>query len=302
MSQQPPAFAAWWTLARPAMLPLLWLMLLCGFGLAHWESALSLRGENALLPLFVAWAFLHAGALWLNAALDQDQGAVLFGRAVPVPPSAGRMGLLALALAPPIALLAHPLSALCAAGAALLGLLYSHPATAWKGHPLLGPLVNGLGYGLLTPLAGHAPVLAPLTGRTLALLCGMVLAMLGLSLLAQVGQGAEDRARGYRTLAARAGDGAALQGARLCMGAGGALICGLAAVGLLPRLMLILAAPLALLLAWMGRGPAPARVVRALVVLALLALALALIDHRRCLDRGGKVAGQCTAVVPAPAR
>jgi drug/metabolite transporter (DMT)-like permease len=36
------------------------------------------------------------------------------------------------------------------AGCVALAELYSHPKTAWKAHPWLGPLVNVIGYGLLT--------------------------------------------------------------------------------------------------------------------------------------------------------
>ena len=51
---------------------------------------------SALALVLLAWVALHAGTLWLNAALDRDEGEVLWGRAVPVPANAALGGYAAL--------------------------------------------------------------------------------------------------------------------------------------------------------------------------------------------------------------
>src|SRR5688572_28972897 len=76
----------YWLLARPggavcvAALPLL------GWGFAHWDHARGAAGVTGIVLTIAAWLALHAGTLWLNAALDRDAGEVLLGRSVAVPP------------------------------------------------------------------------------------------------------------------------------------------------------------------------------------------------------------------------
>ena len=43
----------------------------------------------SLLGVLAAWSWLNAGTLWLNAAVDRDEGEVLFGRSVKPPPLTG---------------------------------------------------------------------------------------------------------------------------------------------------------------------------------------------------------------------
>ena len=74
-----------WNLARPKLMPFVLLLPVVGFGWGHWDRALTLRGEKELLWVMGAWACLQSGTLWLNAALDRDQGEVLLGRSTPVP-------------------------------------------------------------------------------------------------------------------------------------------------------------------------------------------------------------------------
>ena len=231
--------AAWWHLSRPGLLPFLLLLTFFGFAFAHWDRALRLQNGTGLLWVFAAWAFLNAGTLWLNAELDRDEGDVLLGRAVPVPSYTWALAYAALVLCVPLAWQGSALSGRAAAICAVLAVLYSHPRTAWKGHPLGGPFVNVVGYGLLSPLAGWAVVGVPPNPRTLVawLLCGV--GILTPYLLAQAFQGEEDRRRGYRTPVAVLGARRTVQLARLTMGAvmaGGFL---LAVVGWFPRLCLV---------------------------------------------------------------
>ena len=189
--------------------------------------------------VLAAWLFLQAGTLWLNAALDQDSGEILLGRAVAVPQSATAFGYVALLLAVVFAFVGNGLSGYACSLCALLAILYSHPRTVWKGHPLLGPLVNGIGYGLLSTLAGWALVGVSPNARTVAVwLCGGS-GILGCYFAVQAFQAEEDRARGYRTLVATQGPRAVLLAARCCIGLGELVGVILANIGWLPRLSLV---------------------------------------------------------------
>ncbi|MCB9666107.1 MAG: hypothetical protein H6732_18510 [Alphaproteobacteria bacterium] len=233
------AVGAWVALARPRLLiPVLALVGL-GFGWAHWDRALPLTGGGALLRVLGAWTLLHAGTLWLNAELDRDEGEVLGGRAVPVPPGTSALGFLALALGVGVAVWAGALAAGAALLSALLAVAYSHPRLAWKGHPVGGPAVNLLGYGLLTPLAGWSVVGVAPDLRTLAVLPVVLAGIGGCYLTAQAFQGAEDRARGYRTLVATHGAGVVLAGARGAFAAGWLGLAALCLLGWLPAPLLL---------------------------------------------------------------
>lgn len=226
-------------LARLRLLPYVLGLVVTGFMWAHWDRALTMRGEEHLPWVLAAWTALHAGTLWLNAALDRDQGAVLFGRPAPPPPWTDLAGYLALAVSMPLAWVGHPIAGIADAVCVALAIAYSHPRLAWKGHPLGGPVVNVVGYGLLSPLVGWVVVGVTVNPRTIAVWSLGALGVFGTYLAAQAFQQREDSERGYRTLVATSGPAAVLRAARLAVG--GALLGGmlLAAIGWLPRLCLL---------------------------------------------------------------
>lgn len=226
-------------LARPRLLPAVLLLPALGWAWAHWDRALPAWRPDALLGLLGAWSLLHAGTLWLNAARDRDEGELLLGQAVPVPQEAVPMGILALAAAVGLAWWLDPTAGAWAALCAVLSVLYSHPRTAWKAHPLWGPAVNVVGYGLASPAAGHALVDLPPTPRAVAMAGVVMLGVLGATFSAQAFQEDEDRARGDRTLVALAGAPAAVLAARIAFGTAFAGILALAAWGWLPRVCLV---------------------------------------------------------------
>ena len=232
--------AALWHLGRPRMAPFLWLLVLGGFGFAHWDRALMGQGGSALLATLASWTCLHVGTLWLNPATDQDEGEVMWGTSAPVPPGTTLWGAAALVVCVALGTVAGPVVAGCAAACALLAVLYSHPSTLWKGHPVGGPVVNGVGYGLLSPIAGFAAAGVSPTMRAMVVLpiglCGVMAAYYA----AMAFQGDEDRSRGYRTLVARKGMSAAVGATRAWMWAGVVCAVGLAAVGWVPRILLLL--------------------------------------------------------------
>lgn len=232
-------FRLLWGLARPSGLVWVALSPLVGYGVGHWSRAVPPVDPPGAATLVVAWALITAGTMWGNAAFDRDDGPVLYGEALPVPPGIWREAGLALGLGVAVAWTAGALPALCAAFCALLAVGYSHPAVGWKARPLAGPLVNVLGFGLASPLAGYALVRVPLDPRSALLLLTAALTVLGAYFVAQAFQQEEDTRRGYRTLVATAGPAAVLRAARLAFATSFALGLGLAAAGWIPRLCLI---------------------------------------------------------------
>lgn len=241
--------ASLWVHARPALWPFLWLLTLFGYGWAHWDRGLLIRGGSAYLGVVAAWTLLNAGTLWLNAALDRDEGEVLMGRHAPLPPGLAAWGYAALAASVAVAAWAHPGAGLCAAACAALAVAYSHPRIAWKGHPIGGPMVNLVGYGLLSPLAGWSCVDVAMNPRTAVVFGLGAVAILGTYFTAQAFQGDEDAARGYRTLVVTHGPRVVLTAARVCFAVLVVGAVGVAVAGWVPRINL-LALPLVL---WVDR-------------------------------------------------
>jgi len=192
-----------------------------------------------MVVIAAAWILLSTGTLWLNAGLDRDEGQVLFGEAAPVPPNIERYAYCALALAVLMAFAVHLLGGLCALGCAVMSLGYSHPTLAWKGHPVGGPLVNVLGYGVLSPVAGWSLVEVSPTPRSAVALALIAVWVLGWYFAAQGFQEEEDRTRGYRTFVAVYGSERVLQAARLCMGLGLAGTSLMTLLGWFPRVCLL---------------------------------------------------------------
>jgi hypothetical protein len=294
-------------LARPRGMVWVPSLPLLGFGFAHWEYALDLTNGGAMAKLVVAWLLLHAGAMWLNAALDRDQGEVLLGRAFPVPAGADRLGFVALALGTLVATWGGAVAGTCAAGCSALAVLYSYPAFAWKGHPVGGPLVNLIGYGLLSPAAGWSLVGVPIGVRPLAALGVVVSAILGTYFAAQAFQRDEDDARGYRTLVVTHGPAAALGTARVALACGATIAVGMSVVGWFPRPCLVsLPAWIALdrsLAVWVsdptgGTESDARRMVRRLILAGALLVTGAYAEYARERITGVAVAGLGTPPPP----
>lgn len=224
-------------LARFRLLPFVLIMVLFGYGWAHWDRALRMRGGLELLVVLLAWTALHVGTMWLNASLDRDSGEVLFGKAAAVPRSLPCLGYFALAVAVILGWSSAGWVILCCA---MLAILYSHPLVAMKGHWVGGPVINVVGYSWLSPYAGWRVVGVPLNLRSYLVAGCIAMIVLGFYFSAQVFQEEEDRARNYDTFVVHFGPAGAVRAARVCVGAGvlGGLI--LALTGFLPRSCLLL--------------------------------------------------------------
>jgi 1,4-dihydroxy-2-naphthoate octaprenyltransferase len=245
--------AALGALARPRLLPWMLGIVLFGYGFVHWDQSLYLVAPGGLALLLVAWSLGHAGTMWLNAALDREEDGVLFARPVPVPAIAPGAAYLALAAALAVAAAVSPRAALCVGGCALLAVAYSHPRLAWKGHPLAGPLVNVLGYGILSPLAGATVATATVSARFAVTLALWSLWLFGAYLAAQAFQEDDDRRRGYRTFVVEHGPAVTLRVARRAMNGAVLGALGLTIAGVYPRWTLLAYPGFVLADRWMAR-------------------------------------------------
>ena len=229
-------------LARPKGTVMLLVGPLTAYGFAHWDYRLEATRPLALAGVLVAWIFLSAGSLWLNAALDGDEEGALFAvgeGGASRPAHLPLFGYGALAASVAIASLADELSGACCAICAVLAVLYSHPRTMWKAHPLLGPAVNAIGYGVLSWLAGFFVVRVPMTARTAAAMGLATIFVFGMSFAAQAYQRDDDARRGYRTLVVTHGPQACLRVASISTLVALAGVAALSAAGVYPRLVLL---------------------------------------------------------------
>lgn len=230
------------TLARPKGMLFVSLLPPIGYAYAYWdhgceEPGFTPFGKMALLAL--TWAVPHAGTMWLNAGLDRDESPTLFGESVPVPPHIHRYAYTTFAFAIALGFWLGLGVGVSVVLCSLLSILYSHPKTAWKAHAWGGPLVNAVGYGVLSPLggflyAGFAPTL-----RGALVLALSVVWVSGAYFAAQAFQEEEDRARGYRTFVAIHGAAATLRLTRALVLAAAVGTLGLAAAGWFPRVVLV---------------------------------------------------------------
>lgn len=160
-----------------------------------------------LVLALVAWVIgLNGGTLAINSAFDQDEGDVAYLRRPPPPPP----GLFLFGLCCMVFGLGltwqlpgpyRTVYLICFA----MSVLYSVPP--WRLKAVAGAdwLINMVGFGLLTPLAGWAATGAPVTPTGRLLLVGFLPLFAALYPLTQLYQMEEDARRGDRTLSLRLG-------------------------------------------------------------------------------------------------
>lgn len=236
---------------RPLEWPIMTAHFLLGTLLA---AGLRLPLGTTSLGWLVFVALLNGGTLAINSAFDQDEGDIGYLKAPPKPPEhllafstvlLAASALLGFLLPLPFALL----NLACV----VMSVLYSVPPVRLKARAGWDLLINCLGFGLFTPLAGWALTGRPFSAAILWASGGFGLLFAALYPMTQIYQVAEDSARGDRTLVIRLGVGRSLALAlvatllaHLCFGA------AVVALGRHPLpLGGSLAAWLGLLLPWM---------------------------------------------------
>ncbi len=203
---------------RPMEWPIMTAHLLLG---ALWASGLGAFAPGAwpwtLLGWFAFVALLNGGTLAINSAFDEDDGDIGYLKAPPKPPR-HLLGFSLLLLAASLAA-AAPFLRVRPAGSLFfwsvlacvaMSVAYSVPPLRLKARAGWDLLINCLGFGFFTPLAGWAlsgkPVLAPVLWAC----AGFGLLFATLYPMTQIYQVAEDTARGDRTLVIRLGVGRSL--------------------------------------------------------------------------------------------
>jgi len=167
--------------------------------------------KPALLGWFVFVVLLNGGTLAINSAFDQDEGDIGYLRQPPKPPPYllhVSSAMLALSLA--LGFLLPPVFAWSNAACVVMAVLYSVPPVRLKARAGWDLVINCLGFGLLTPLAGWGLTGRPVSPGLLSTVIGFAFLFGALYPPTQLYQIDEDRARGDRTLAIVMGEGPSL--------------------------------------------------------------------------------------------
>lgn len=204
---------------RPAEWPIMAAHTLLGALLALGPAALLAgEGAGAVLRALVAWvACLNGGTLAINSAFDRDEGDVAYLRNPPPPPRGlFAFGTALMAAGYAIALtLPSPfagLYGLCFA----MSLLYSVPPFRLKARAGFDWVINLVGFGAVTPLAGWAATGRPIAAHAWWIAAGFGALFAALYPLTQLYQFEEDRRRGDRTFALVLGMARSLDVALAC--------------------------------------------------------------------------------------
>jgi 4-hydroxybenzoate polyprenyltransferase len=168
-----------------------------------------LNGERwlpALGGLFIWVVCLNGGTLAINSAFDRDEGDIAYlRRPPPPPPGLFGFGLMLMGLGQVAAFALGAPFALAYAGCFLLSVLYSVPPVRLKAVAGADWVINVIGFGAVTPIAGWLATGLPLRRpETIAMLAFAPL-FGALYPLTQLYQLEEDRRRGDRTFASLLG-------------------------------------------------------------------------------------------------
>ncbi|MDP2876836.1 MAG: prenyltransferase [Holophaga sp.] len=160
---------------------------------------------------FVFVVLMNGGTLAINSAFDNDEGDIGYLKQPPKPPKylfhvSAAMLFLSLALG----FLLPPLFAWSNAVCVVMSFLYSVPPVRLKARAGWDVVINCLGFGLLTPLAGWGLTGRPPTAPFVVLTFGFALLFCALYPLTQIYQIEEDRRRGDVTMVIKLGESLSL--------------------------------------------------------------------------------------------
>lgn len=193
---------------RPLEWPIMTAHFLLGTLLA---MGFQISWKALLLGWFVFVVLLNGGTLAINSAFDQDEGDIGYLKQPPKPPKfLFHVSAVMLALSLGLGFLLPPVFAWSNAACVIMAVLYSVPPVRLKARAGWDMLINCIGFGLLTPLAGWGLTGRPATAAFIALAIGFAFLFGALYPLTQVYQVEEDRSRGDRTLVIMLGEGRSL--------------------------------------------------------------------------------------------
>jgi len=189
---------------RPAEWPIMAAHTAVGYLLAVGlcGAAAGARLGPAFLGLALWVGCLNGGTLALNSAFDRDEGDIAYLRNPPPPPRRLATFALLLMASGQVVALTLPLAYQAVYAACfLLSVLYSVPPIRLKAVAGADWLINMVGFGTLTPLAGWAATGRPLETTAAIVLLAFCPLFAALYPLTQLYQLEEDARRGDRTLA-----------------------------------------------------------------------------------------------------
>jgi len=203
-----PAATAYLLHLRPMEWPIMTAHFLLGALLA---TGLRTPLKPALLGWFVFVALLNGGTLAINSAFDKDEGDIGYLRQPPKPPRyLLQVSAVMLALSLGLGFLLPPVFAWSNAACVAMSVLYSVPPARLKARAGWDLLINCVGFGALTPLAGWGITGLPVPAGIRSVVIGFAFLFGALYPPTQLYQIDEDRARGDRTLAIMLGESASL--------------------------------------------------------------------------------------------
>lgn len=171
-----------------------------------------LPSGRMVLGWFAFVVCLNGATLAINSAFDQDEGDIGYLKDPPKPPKhllAFSLALHALGLACALPFLwmegSAPWFFHLVAACTVMSVLYSVPPIRLKARAGWDLLINCLGFGLMTPLAGWTLTGRPFSTAILWAAAGFGLLFAALYPATQIYQVEEDQARGDRTLVIRLG-------------------------------------------------------------------------------------------------
>ncbi len=192
--------------------PLEWPIMTAHFFLGSLlATGFALNWVDAIWGWFIFVVLMNGGTLAINSAFDKDEGDVGYLKAPPKPPKYLLHVSIVMLLAS--LLLGFTLPTLFAwsnAVCVVMSVLYSVPPIRLKARSGWDLVINCLGFGLLTPLAGWGLTGRPMNEPFMAVILGFFLLFGSLYPLTQIYQVEEDRSRGDRTMVIAFGEGRSL--------------------------------------------------------------------------------------------
>jgi len=159
-----------------------------------------------VLGWFIFVVLMNGGTLAINSAFDQDEGDVGYLKSPPKTPKyLLHISAVMLAAAFLLGYLLPLVFAWATAACVLMSVLYSVPPARLKARAGWDLIINMLGFGLLTPLAGWGLTGQPLTPWFWKICIGFTFLFGALYPATQIYQIEEDTARGDRTMVIKLG-------------------------------------------------------------------------------------------------